>query len=185
MSNVTGGVETSVQTTTAAPNNFAEVHSQTASVTGVTSIPATPTGNGWVYTPGAGTFATGNWSASVTAQRASAAGASSNYTLRFFRLSSGVYTSIGTINVVITTIAKTTSSFPATSMSTITFATGDQLYVDDWWNDTTNVGGDNPKIFVSNSVSQGVANDMQITTSSFTASAVHVRISDGYGGVFS
>src|SRR5438445_8728905 len=85
MSTVTGGTETSVKTTSASPNNFVEVCSQAVSLTGVTAIPATPTKRGWIFKPGAGTYAAGNWSGSIPLQLFSAMGSSSKYTLRFFK----------------------------------------------------------------------------------------------------
>src|SRR5258708_925911 len=90
MASVTGGTETSKTTTFGATSNtFGEFFSQGGSTTGAVSIPATPTGNGWVAIPGSGTFATGNWSASITMSLSGAQGANSNTTIRFFRRSSG------------------------------------------------------------------------------------------------
>src|SRR5215472_13162956 len=90
MATVTGGTETSKTTTSSGVNNFCEVLSQVGSTGGNASIPATPTGNGWVYNkPGAGTFATGNWSASVTFSGTNLG--TSDLTIRFFRYSSGTY----------------------------------------------------------------------------------------------
>jgi len=186
MATTTGGTETSKTTTTSGTNTYSEVFSQGGSSTGASSIPATPTGKGWVYNkPGAGTYATGNWSASVTFSGSSLG--TSDLTIRFFRYSSGTYTQIGTINKTGVVSAKTTYSFPATSMGTITFAANDLLYVDLWFHDTSTIGGDNPVIYVSNSATQGVANDMVVTTSNFTPSGggpTHRIICDGMGGMF-
>jgi hypothetical protein len=167
----TGGTETTALSTV--PNTtflFAEILSRTGTSNGVVIIPATPTGNGWVYSPGAGTFATGNWSALVNLSFAHAF--TSDLTIRFFRWSSGVYTSIGTIPLASQSVSgtKTLYTFTATSMGTITFAAGDLIYVDLWFQDAANVGTDNPTVYESNSAVSGVANDVQVTTSTFTAS---------------
>lgn len=185
-----GGSETSRTTTVTGTNVYAEIRSQGGTQASVTSIPATPTGRGYVYQPGAGTFATGNWSASATFAASNWGGSPSNtdITMRFFKYSSGVYTSIGTLNVGVTSISKTTYSFSATSMSSVTFGASDLLYVDLWWHDTnTSTQGDDPVVYVSTSATAGVVNDMQITTSTFTPSGGGVTrrvFGDGMGGLF-
>jgi hypothetical protein len=71
-------------------------------------------------------------------------------------------------------------------MSAATLGSSDAVYVDLWWHDSNSfANGDNPVVYISNSSSVGVANDMQVTTSSFTAGGTHLRIMDGFGGVFS
>jgi hypothetical protein len=181
MSAATGGTETSKLTTiTGTTNTYGEVTSQGLTVAAVTSIPATPTGNGWVYQPGAGRFATGNWSASITLATAGINGGDT-WTLRFFKYSGGSYTSIGSIVANATTTAKTTYSFAATSMSAIAFIASDLLYTDLWFFDSTGVATENPTVYISTSATSGVANDMQITTATFTK---RIAICDGYGGVF-
>jgi hypothetical protein len=181
MSSTTGGVETSKTTTITSTNVWGEVTSQGGTFASVTAI-GSPTGRGWVFLPGAGTFALGNWSASITVQLS--APGTADLTVRFYRYSGGTYTSIGTINKTGAVAAKTDYAFTATSMAAITFGSSDLLYVDLWLHDTTGAD-DAPIVFESNSATQGVANDMQITTSTFTAGGKHLYISDGYGGVFS
>ena|SRR2546421_12159711 len=184
MAATTGGTETSKLTTNqAVAGTFGEVYSQGGTSTTYSAIQA-PSGHGWVFLPGAGTFATGNWSASITLSSANGT-VGMIYIVRFYKYT-GSYVSIGSINGPgATTTAKTTYSFTATSMSTVTFAATDLLYVDLWLNDTSGVSSDNPTVYISNSATQGVANDMQITTSTFTASATRKIISDGMGGMFS
>lgn len=180
MSNTTGGTETSKTTTLTGASTWGEITSQGGTVTLVASLP-TPTGKGWVYPTGAGTFATGNWSASIGYAESSAESGFS-LAVRFYRLSSGVYTSIGLIDIDTqsATTSRVVKTFPATSLSTITFGASDLLYVDFW-----GTNSNNPVIFESTSASAGVTSDMQITTSSFTASGVtHRIICDGYGGMF-
>lgn len=174
MSTTTGGVETSKTTTVSGGNHFCEIWSQGGSQASQTSITA-PTGRGWVSSaPGAGTFAAGNWSASCTFLFGSWS-SGNTVTIRFYKLSSGAYTSIGTIVATITGTAKTTYSFAATAMGSSTFLAADQLYVDLWLTDTSGTGGDNPIVYVSSSASVGVTSDVQITTSTFTAGSGAVR----------
>jgi hypothetical protein len=170
MSTTTGGTETSKTSVYSGGNHFGEVLSQgAASGTPVTAIPATPTGKGWVTAaPGAGTFALGNWNASIALALSSSA--TPSFTVRFFKYSSGTYTSIGTIATSAASLgtSRTVISFAATSVASVTFVAGDLLYADLWMQDTTGVGGDNPIVYESNSATAGVANDVQITTSTFT-----------------
>lgn len=172
MSTTTGGTEVTKTSTWSGGNHFAEVWSQSGSSTPVTAIPATPTGHGWVTAaPGAGSFANANWSASIALALSSSATVS--WTVRFFKYSSGTYTSIGTIATSAASLgtSRTVISFAATSMPLTTFAAGDLLYVDLWMQDTTGAGGDNAIVYESNSSSAGVTSDVQITTSTFTPSS--------------
>lgn len=182
MASASGGTETSKTTTTTTGGGggfYAEVLSQGGTFASVTSIP-TPDGKGWIFFPGAGTFATGNWSASCTVTTNST---TTNLTIRFYKYSSGTYTSIGSIVATVSSGSKTTYSFAATSMSTFTTGASDGIYTDLWYQDTTGIGGDNPIVFVSTSATAGVTGDMQVTTSTFTAGG-KLRIFDGLGGLF-
>lgn len=174
MASTTGGTETSKTTGLTGGNHFGEVWSQgNASLATVTAIPSTPTGHGWVVATGAGTFSTGNWSVAIGISGLNGEPVTMHF--RAFRLSGGVYTSIGTINANITlSSSRATLNFSATSFSSIVFGSSDSLYVDLWLEDTTGAGGDNPVIYVSNSASVGVANDMQVTTSSFSGGSTQV-----------
>src|SRR5579864_6699890 len=167
MAVATGGVETSKTTTTSGSNIYAEILSLGGASSAVGAIPA-PTGNGWVYRPGAGTFAAENWSAVVTLSFAGL-GATSNVTIRFYRLSGGVYTSIGSILQAMATSTKQAYTFAATSMPSITFASLDLLYVDLWYHDASStVSGDNPVVWESSTAAAGIAGDMAVTTATFT-----------------
>lgn len=164
-----GGTEVSATTTIAATANpYAEVLPRGGASTAVAALPS-PTGKGWIYFPGvAGTFAAANWSASITH---SAVTKGVNTVVRFYKYSSGTYTSIGTITATNTATAKTTYSYAATAMGAVTLGASDGIYVDLWWFDNNaNAGGDNPTIYTSNSSTAGVVNDVQITTSTFTPS---------------
>jgi hypothetical protein len=172
MATALGGTETSKRTTPTSANfQIAEVLSQGGTSAGVASIPS-PTGKGWVYAPGAGTFAAGNWSAAIaTADLVNGSVYTIVGTLRFYKYSSGIYTSIGTISSGSLAIpgSRGVVSYPATSMPSVNFAAGDLLYTDLWYNTTPNsVGGAFWDIYESLSAATGVANDMQITTASFT-----------------
>jgi hypothetical protein len=187
MATTSGGTETSKLTTVTGGNHCCEIWSKgNASLASVTAIPATPTGNGWVWNkPGSGTFATGNWSASIGLSGLN--GEAVTMTIRFFRYSAGSYTSIGSINSAITlSSTRATVSFANTSMASIVFGSSDLLYVDLWLTDSTGAGGDVPTVYESTSASAGVVNDMQVTTSTFSPSGgiTHKSISDGLGGMF-
>jgi hypothetical protein len=166
MAPTTGGTETSIGTNcTVTGTTWLEIRSHgSAAATGFTAIQA-PSGKGWGFAPGAGTFALGNWSASITL---SCTGIGTvDLTVRFYKLSGGSYTSIGTINKTGIVTAKTTYAFAATSMPATTFGAADLLYIDLWFHDTGNVINDFPIIYLTTSATVGVAGDMQITTSSF------------------
>jgi hypothetical protein len=171
----TGGTETTKTTTgcTGAASTFIEVRGIGGAATaGAASIPA-PTGKGWIYRPGAGTFATGNWSAIINFAETFTFTAGS-WTIRFYKLSSGTYTSIGTLTITSPAIStsKTQYSFTATSMSSVTLGAGDGVYIDLWLKGGGSAwGSDTLTIYESNSGTAGVANDLQVTTSTFTASA--------------
>jgi len=171
MSANTGGTETSATTTVTGTNVWVEVVSRAATLASVSSI-GSPSGKGWAFAPGAGQFALGNWSASVTLS-ASAPG-TTDITIRFYRYSSGVYNAIGSINKTGVVGTKTTYSFTATSMPATTFGASDLLYVDLWWHDTSGAD-DNPVVFESNSATAGVVNDMMVTTSTFTAATLTTK----------
>jgi hypothetical protein len=181
MATTTGGTETSKTTVLTGSNVYGEIWSHgNAGLATVASIPATPTGNGWVFNPGPGTIAATNWSAVFTMSGASTNNSSCNVTIRFFKLASGVYTSIGNLNPVTTSnTSKTTYSVPAVSMPSVTFASGDVIYIDFWYHDSnSNASGDNPVIYLSTSSSLGVPSDAQITYGSgapptFTALSVY------------
>ena len=188
MANAAGGAETSKLTTAQlAAGNFCEILSQAGTSTAFASIQA-PTGHGWVYSPGAGSFANANWTASITF--ATNFNNSCVFTWRAYKYSGGVYTSLGSGTANQTSTAKTTYSFTITSAAAATLSSGDLIYIDLWYNDPTGVASDTVTVYVSTSSSQGVANDVQITTSNFTASGGgggthHIVCDGGFGGVFS
>jgi hypothetical protein len=174
MSTTADGTETTKTTTTSGTGTWAEITSQGASVSAVASIPATPTGNGWIYYPGSGKFAAGNWSAIINSTQSAGTTASAQFTIRFFKYSGGSYTSIG--NITITgqnwSSSKAQYSFGATSMGAVSIGASDGIYVDLWgsWNGgSVSWSSINPVIYESTSASHGVANDVLVNTSAFTA----------------
>ncbi len=184
MAPATGGTETSKQSTWGGTLTVGELTSQGLSVNTAASIPATPTGNGWVFLPGAGSYANANWSFIMTLSFAVITNQTS-ITVRFFKYT-GTYASIGTIVLSPTfATAKTVYTWTATSMPLTTFGATDLLYVDAWVTGSASLNSHNPTVWESTTASQGVASDVQVTTSTFTPSGGHLRIMDGYGGVFS
>lgn len=204
LSNTTGGTETQTTATTGPTdsnsNEYVQIKSQGGSSTGAASLvtPTDATFFGWMLDNTSlegGSFATGNWSGITNIIQSTVGQLNSvSIIIRFWkRNNSGVYTSIGSITTssVSLTGAKQQVTFAATSFSSVSFATGDKLCIDrfvqggafptDFWQ------ADAFKEYVSNSGTQGVANDLQITTSNFTAAggATKRQLSDGYGGLFS
>lgn len=59
-----GGTETSKTTTYTGSGAWGEITSKGGTATLATAPTTTPSGKGWACVPGAGTFATGNWSGS-------------------------------------------------------------------------------------------------------------------------
>jgi hypothetical protein len=174
MATVSGGVETTRLSSIAGSpaNSIAEITSQgIVNEAAVTSIPTTPTGRGWIYFPGAGVFAAGNWSAFIALSDTQGPYTiDGGATLRFFKYSSGVYTLIGSSNSgsFVINATRTALTIPATSLASIVFAAGDGLYIDQW---VTRNGGMNSglvNVYESSSAALGVANDMQVTTPAFT-----------------
>jgi hypothetical protein len=171
MATGTGGVEVAKTTTVGGgAGNYAEVTSKGLTVNAVAAIPTAPTGNGWVYTPGAGTFILGNWSAIIALSTVVGA-VSAVFTLRFFRLPGGVLAnavSIGTIPLsTMTSASRVAYTFAPTSMASVTFTATDILYFELWFNDATGAFGDNPVVYLSTTSANGVVNDMQIVTANF------------------
>jgi hypothetical protein len=184
MATAAGGTETSKSSTFGGSGNFAEVLSQGGSPSGVSSIPSTPTGNGWISpAPGAGSFATGNFSFLLTISEMH--GTTPVYTVRAFKYSSGTYSSLGTQTVNESSSSKTTYTLLIAVVNP-NFLSTDRLYFDCWFNDPTGVNGDIVTVYESTSSSNGVANDIQVTTTNFTASGgtTHQTVSDGLGGLF-
>ena len=171
-STATGGTETTTTTTNAGSASvpYSEVWSQGNSnyTSYQASIPA-PTGHGWVYSAGAGSFVTGVWSAK--ADITLYCPANSSLTMRQYKRSnSGVYTLVGTLTAPLVASgsgpSRQTATFAGVSFSAMSFLLTDLLYTDLWLYDPTYPGGDNPTIYLGNN--QGVTGDMALVTSAFT-----------------
>ena len=180
--NTTGGTEVGKQTIiTGLSKTYAEITSLGGTVADVLSIPATPTGKGWVYQPGAGTFANATWQAKLTLAFV-IRGAPNTLTFRIFQYSSGAYTLIGSLTATVTTLAKTTYTTNAGAMPATTFASTDLLYFDLWWHDASgDPSGDNPTIYESTSATTGVLSDVEVTTADFASGLALSAESDGVG----
>jgi hypothetical protein len=134
------------------------------------------------------TIATGNWSATINLSISGGVMSTlSSAVIRFYKRSSGgTYTSIGSITTsnITVTGSKQQVSFSNTSLSSVAFSTGDKLYIDLWLQSGSSGNiwaGDTVTIYVSNSGTAGVANDMQVTTPGYSS---HRIICDGFGGMF-
>lgn len=176
LSTTTGGTETTVTTTgPASGNGYVEILSQAATASLNASIPS-PDGKGWLFdvtTLENCTISAGNWSASFGCQDSAGSGPVQSFTIRFYKRSSGgTYTSIGSLTLSSQTIntTRTTYTFSASSLSSMSFSVGDKLYVD-LFIQATGWSSDPIVNYVSNSATQGVANDLQITTPGYTANA--------------
>lgn len=176
LATTTGGTETSVTTTgPASGTGYVEIFSQTGTASLNASLPA-PDGKGWLFdatTLEGQTITAGNWSASFGAQDNAGTGPVQGFTIRFYKRSSGgTYTSIGSLSIGSTTITttRTTYNFSASSLSSMAFSTGDKLYVD-LFIQASGWGSDPIVNYVSNSATAGVANDLQINTPGYSATA--------------
>src|SRR5436305_13625502 len=79
-----GGVESSSLSSFTGSGTYGELCALGGTPLSTTSLPATPTGNGWIYALGAGSFAQGNWSASF-ARSDITGGIAVDFTIRFFK----------------------------------------------------------------------------------------------------
>jgi hypothetical protein len=174
LATASGGAETSVSNTWGGTGQYGELYSSGGtSLPSSTSIPATPSGHGWIYYVGAGSFALGNWTATF-AHSCLDATIPLDFTLRFFKYSGGTYTLIGSIAISPGTgsLTRTVYTFPATALAGVAFDTPDYLYVDLWEHDTTGIAfQDTGTIYLSTSRTAGVTDDLQITTADFAAGA--------------
>src|SRR5260221_3569703 len=150
-----GGAETSKQTLYTGFFTHGEITSQGGTVATVSSTPATPTGRGWVWNPGAGTYANAVWGAIHTLAFASISNLTS-MTVRFFRYDNlGVYHLIGVITLSPTFhTAKTTYTWTNTTMASTAFAATDRGYTDAWANGGSNFQLSRPTVYESSSSTQ-------------------------------
>ena len=177
MATTTGGTETT-KTTTGPPSGtgYVEFLAQGGTGTLNASLPA-QSGKGWLLDSTileGQTIPTGNWSAIFGAADTAGAGPITSFVIRFSKRSSGgTYTTIGTLTISSTTIAttRTTYTYSASSLSGMEFGIGDKLYIDRFTN-ATGWSSDPIVDYLSNSATQGVANDMQVNTPGFSPTII-------------
>lgn len=169
-----GGAETTVSNDWGGTGHYGELYSSGGtSLPSSNSVPATPSGHGWIFYVGPGNFALGNWTATF-AHAALDATIPIDFTIRFFKYSSGAYTPIGSIaiNPGNGFLTRHVFTFPATAMASVAFDTPDYLYIDLWEHDATGIaGGDTGILYLSTSSTAGVIDDLQVVTSDFAAGA--------------
>ena len=176
LADTTGGTETNVTTTgPSSGNGYVEIFSQAATASLNASLPS-PDGKGWLYDNTNlenQTISTGNWSASIAVKDTAGSGPVQSFVIRFYKRSSGgVYTSIGSLTLSSQTIntTRTVYNFSASSLSSMSFGSGEKLYCD-LFIQATGWSSDPIVNYVSNSGTAGVANDLQITTPGYSPTA--------------
>lgn len=143
------GTPTTVQTLTEldASTGYGEICSQ-GSATAWAALGAigNPTGKGFLWdvtTLEGNSFVAGNWSAAIRLNSQQGQAFQGAIFVRAWKRSSGgVYTLIVSMSLTgqSFTGSITTYSLPSTSASSVSFTTGDKLYVDAWLNVTANQG---------------------------------------------
>jgi|SRR5580765_742951 len=202
LATTTGGTETT--TTTTAPNDngaheYIEALSQGGTdASGSSTLPA-QSGKGWLLDSTVlegQTLSSGNYIVVLNFNDTGVSGyVMDGLTILFSKRSSGgTYTTIGSIasGSVTQNGVKLQVTFPTTSLPSMAFSTGDKFYAGLFYQSGSVTGsntwsGDSMILYLSNSGTAGVANDMQITTPGYSAtgSTTHRIICDGYGGMFS
>lgn len=183
--NSTGGVETNTTSTSTDSSGlnmwYEEVWALGGSVGDSASIPS-PTGRGWLYDSTfleGKTIPSGNWSAAISEDDTGGFTAITFIVRSYKRSSSGVYTSIGSMQVANQSMSgtKTLYNIPNTSMVAMSFGIGDKLYLDHFLLPTTGHWSSDPiRIYLSNSSTLGVTNDFMITSPNPISSNVNSRI---------
>lgn len=135
-----------------------------------------PSGNGWIWdvtTLEAQTILAGNWTPTVRLQVAGGGTPSLTADIHvraYKRSSGGTYTQIGSdMTKTAQTINSTATNyvFSATSETSMSFSTGDKLYLDIWLNVTANSGttsANNVRVSQSSTAGAGVANNFSTVT---------------------
>jgi hypothetical protein len=201
----TSGTPTTTQSYSKIGNNvtgYGEIESQAnnANTWAASGSIGSPTGKGFlldVTTLESQQIVSGNWTPSVRLNAAQGSGAPQAGTLvgdiymRAYKYSGGTYTLIVTCSLTAQTLNTTftTYTLTAASGSTTNFSTGDKLYVDIWFNCTTNTNavaaqgvrlnrlstdtttktGDTNAQFVSPGYQSSVTNNSMSSTDSLTA----------------
>jgi len=136
----------------------------------LSSLPATPGGNGWIddsTTLEGQTVASGaTWTFNVTIDSAAGSNTYDTVTLRPWKWKSGpTYTSIGSIVLNNQTVGstKTTLTFTTTGFSAVSFATGEKIYWEVYPHATNWAVLVDIDVYESSSGTAGVDGDMQVT----------------------
>jgi len=166
MSTTTGGTETSVSVTmpSSGANLYVELASQGGTMSGTPVLPA-PTGKGWSISSIAGsTILAGNWSAVFTLAKSGTSKTGASLLVRWYRRTmDGVHYPIGvsTLSSQSFTTSKTVYVTPTILSTLWQIIPTDTLYMDAFvYNGgSTAWASDVFTVYVSNSGSQGVAND--------------------------
>lgn len=165
MSQTSGGVETSVSVTmpSSGTNTYVELLAQGGTSQAFQSLPA-PTGKGWSISLAGNMILAGNWSSVFTLAKSGTSKSGALLVVRWYRRTmDGTYYTIGTSTLSSQTYSTTKTSY---TVPTVTinfpwqFVSNETLYIDAFvFNGSTAWASDAFTVYVSNSATQGVAND--------------------------
>ncbi len=167
------GTSSQKNTTIGTSTGYGEVYSQgTAGAWAAAGSIGSPSGNGWLWdvtTLEGQTIVAGTWTPTLRFQLSVGTSIIADcYCRAYKRSSSGVYTQIGSILFASKTITTSgnTINFTGSSLSAVSFATGDKLYIDAWLNITTNNSGSGTATIQTNESStatSGIATAQMVT----------------------
>lgn len=165
MSQTNGGVETSVSVTmpSSGTNTYVELLAQGGASQAFQSLPA-PTGKGWSISLAGNMILAGNWSSVFTLAKSGTSKTGASFIARWSRRTmDGTYYTIGISTLSAQTFSTTKTSY---TVPTVTinfpwqFVSNETLYIDAFvFNGSTAWASDAFTVYVSNSATQGVAND--------------------------
>lgn len=172
-----GGTETSVIVTgPSSGDGFVELQALGGSAPLYNSLPSTPTGKGWLLDQSlldGGTIIAGSWQVNLALALVQWTGWVQAIIIRIWkRATNGSFTLLGTLSLSNQTIPQTRTvfTFPPVSFPSVSFATGEKLYLDAWIQ-ATGWESDQISIYLSSSGSVGVSSDLQVITPGYTVSA--------------
>ncbi len=183
VANQTGTTTASSNTKIGMATGYGEIYAKgnTSAWPGYGSLQP-PSGNGWLFdvtTLENQTIPAGNWQWAQKL-RCTNVNVVADIIVRAYKYNSisHTYTSIGTITLSSTTVGSTATPFTSalTSFSSVSFATGDKLYVDLWLNIRTNNTGTNGATFniiECNNASSGLSGIAQLSTPGYQATSTN------------
>lgn len=140
-----------------------------------------PSGNGWLFDTTSlegQQIIAGTWTPLIRA-KISVGTATADMYVRAYKLASDLttYTLIGTCSLLAQSLGTTIANynFAGNSLSSMTFGTGDKLYVDVWFNLTVNGSGSSTATIAftnANSATQGRASNAEVDTPGYNPVAV-------------